>query len=173
MSGVQLSKCVRRARAWSVLCFILSLGICLNSKANSALPELFIEDYSLVSYMASSMMDGKSLPQWEDAQNSKLVKLNYSLLAAPRFVLNLSNPLGLVAIRERLVQQAGRQIWIGYIENEPNSSVLLVQTNGIVNGEIYYAGLMYEIQHYQDDLYLVSLLDPFDNPHPRQYADLG
>ncbi len=162
-----------RQRAWLILCFIVGLGSCCKLSANQTLPELFIDDYSLVSYMASSMVESKPLPQLDNLGNGRLVKVNPTVLMASRFVVNLSTQLGLVAIRQQLIQQANQQIWSGYIENEPNSSVVISRVNGIVSGEIYYAGLVYEIQHYQDELYLVAPLDPYNNPHPQLYADLG
>ena len=127
---------------------------------NADLPELFTEDYSLVAYMASSLFRDKALPHYEGLDNAQLVKFNPDLFNQERFSLHLDHQ-HLMVVSDYLRHNGVQGTWVGHIEQEPQSEIILTKLNNIVTGEIQYAGKTYEIRHYQDDLYLVLQLDPF------------
>ena len=65
---------------------------------------------------------------------------------APRLWLNLFAETDFLAVLDRFEQSASGHAWIGKIEGEPLSSVVLVNVNGTVSGSVTMPGRTYEVR---------------------------
>lgn len=105
----------------------------------------------------------KTLPS-----KARHAKVNFSALSADELVLNLFDDVDVIAIRDRVVENLqGGSIWVGHIEDEPDSQVTLAAKGQTLMGTVEWRNRVFEIVYVNGTTHAVRENDP--NKIPAQF----
>ncbi len=97
------------------------------------------------------------------AGKSRQVRTNRAALGRGRLQLNLGVGPTLDAVRERLVEHGkGRRAWIGRVNGDPDSEVILYSSGQAVAGSIRHQGRLYKLQPGQGGVQRLEEVSPGD-----------
>jgi len=130
-------------------------GVSHTAVAERKLPEDLFQD------AWSTMSDTHRPPQVKKGRN-RSVRLNLERLKADAINLNIFNDTLLVAEKDRVVDNVqGHSAWVGHIQGEPDSEVILASIGKAISGTIKRGnGDVYEILSNGDDTHTVRQIDP-------------
>ena len=98
----------------------------------------------------------------------RTMRFNASALSAERLNLDLLDDVFYVAVRDRVVQDArGGFVWIGHVEDQPGSEVVLAARGAVLMGTVQVGGRFFEIVYVGGSTHAVRELDP--RQIPEQY----
>jgi hypothetical protein len=99
---------------------------------------------------------------------ARQAKVNVAALGASRLTLNLFGDTQLTAVRERVDQHlAGGLAWVGHIEGQPGSEVVLAAKGTVLMGTVDLVDRSFEIVYVAGNTHAVRELDP--NGIPDQF----
>lgn len=122
---------------------------------------------------ASATGEAGALPPKVRQGRDRPVAINTQLLRGERIGLNLFGDAALVGERDRVVEEApGRSVWIGHVQGEPASEVVLAFRDQALSGTVRREnGDLYEIVYQGNGLHRVRQLDHAKTPpHPHPVA---
>jgi len=143
-------------------------GVSHTAVAERKLPEDLFQD------AWSTMSDTHRPPQVKKGRN-RSVRLNLERLKADAINLNIFNDTLLVAEKDRVVDNVqGHSAWVGHIQGEPDSEVILASIGKAISGTIKRGnGDVYEILSNGDDTHTVRQIDPKKIlPHKHPIPDI-
>jgi len=154
----------------SPLCLSLALsGVSHTAVAERKLPEDLFQD------AWSAKSDSRRPPQVKKGRN-RLVRLDLDKLKGDALNLNIFNDTLLVAEKDRVVDNVrGHSAWVGHIQGEPDSEVILAVIGKAMSGTIKRGnGEVYEILSNGDDTHTVRQIDPKKIlPHKHPIPDVA
>jgi hypothetical protein len=143
--------------------FVLSplyLSLALSGVSHTAVAERKIPE-DLFQDVWSTISDARRPPQVKK-DRIRSVRLNLNRLKADAINLNIFNDTFLVAEKDRVVENVqGHSAWVGHIQGEPDSEVILAVIGKAMSGTIKRGnGEVYEILFNGDDSHTVRQIDP-------------
>ncbi|HYE35674.1 M12 family metallo-peptidase [Methylocaldum sp.] len=153
----------------------LYLSLALSAVSHTAAAERKLPE-DLFQDALSAIPDTNRPPQVKKDRN-RSVRLNLERMKADAINLNIFNDTLLVAEKDRVVDNVqGRSAWIGHIQGEPDSEVILAVTGNVMSGTVKRGnGEVYEILYNGDDTHTVRQLDPkkiLPHKHPIPDVDM-
>ena len=101
------------------------------------------------------------LPPQAKGRRNRQATVKRDLLQADEITLNLFDDVMLVAIRDRLVDDVkGSTVWIGHIEEEGDSEVILAVRGKAMMGTVRIGEQMYEIVYKGGETHVIQQIDP-------------
>jgi hypothetical protein len=102
------------------------------------------------------------LPPKVKAGRNRLVGFDAGQLQADRIRLNLFEDTALIAERDRIVDQGqGHTVWVGHIQGEPGSEVILAREGDALTGTVKRENRqVYTIEYQGGEAHAVRQLDP-------------
>ena len=93
------------------------------------------------------------------AGRARQVGVNLGALEDDTLTLKLFDDLELVAVRDRIAQVQGGQAWVGRIEGDPDSEVILAVKGNTLMGTVATDGRLFEIVFVNGDTHAVREID--------------
>jgi peptidyl-Asp metalloendopeptidase len=111
----------------------------------------------------------KTLPS-----KARHAKVNFNALSADELVLNLFDDMEVIAIRDRVVENLqGGAIWVGHIEDEPDSQVTLAAKGQTLMGTVEWRNRVFEIVYVNGTTHAVRENDPNKIPAEFEPEDIS
>ncbi len=98
-----------------------------------------------------------ALPSLPD--RDRPTQVNFSALKSDALYLNLFEDVDLLAVRDRLVAGPDGQAWVGHVQDDPDSEVILASQGASLAGTVTYAGRLFEIMARGDNAHAVREID--------------
>lgn len=105
--------------------------------------------------------------------------VNLGAIEETTLALNLFDDTDLIAVRDRVAEVQGGKAWVGHIEDDPDSEVILAAKGNTLAGTVSTDGRLFEILYVNGNTHAVreidlSKLPPEDPPEaPDTAGDLG
>ncbi|MBZ0166254.1 MAG: hypothetical protein K8I00_05555, partial [Candidatus Omnitrophica bacterium] len=81
-----------------------------------------------------------------------------------KIVLNLFDDVNLIAVADKLNFTKKGFNWIGKVEGDPTSSVIIVAQDGVCSGNVRYLGKYYEVRYSPAGLHVIKEVDESQLP---------
>jgi hypothetical protein len=110
---------------------------------------------------------------------SRAVRIDPTAIDRDSITLNLFNDTSLTVVKDRIVQNGkGHSAWIGHIEDEPESEVILALRGKALMGTIKRGDEAYDIVYAGNDVHVVRQIDlnaeaPHSEPVPISDAEMA
>ncbi len=98
-----------------------------------------------------------ALPSLPD--RDRPAQVNFSALESDTLYLNLFDDVDLLAVRDRLVAGPDGQAWVGHVQDDPESEVILASQGASLAGTVSYAGRLFEIMARNGSIHAVREID--------------
>jgi len=92
-------------------------------------------------------------------RRARHVQVNFSALDGDTLYLNLFDDVDLLAVRDRLAEGRGGQAWVGHLEDDPDSEVILASLGNALTGTVTTAGRLFEILAINGAAHVVREID--------------